>query len=325
MAEDPLAAFPDGQGAGEGELADDGTALQDVMKILEAGGEGLPGEEAEVKEEKPVVKEPLAELKEPSEEEIPEDEIVEEEPEEEVEEEEVEEEPAAGGEAPLTADEFLNRLEVLQQENARLTGLVSATPTGPAPVVPDVPKEQPFPDYMFNIPSNMMEGLAAEELPERTRAMQLLLQAASTAVHKSIREEMHSELKLHGQTLIENIDSANAQREHSRTIAQDFYGTYPELDRPIFRRVVDSVQSRVQASRTDATWNPKLRDAIAKEAIREIKSQTGVELKLGKKVARPRPPGKKAPRIVKKGTRGVADPRTSIAKDIVSLRDGTEF
>ena len=320
----------------EEEFATDGSALQDIQSLLGGGDENpLPGtddtgdREEEREEETPEDEEEIEGAGDEGEEE--EEASAAEEAAQDVaedEEEEEEEEATTGPDLVLT-QQLADQTRLIAEQGAQIQQLMLQAQ---APKEEEAkPEAAEIPDYTFNIPSNLIEALVSGDPNQANQALTLLLKGAATAVHKSVREEQETLRNQAMQGVQANFRSENTAQQQRQAIVSDFYGTFPGLNRPIFKQIVDQVSDTVQRRRGDTLWTPELRDAIAAEAVQQIKTQTGLDVDLASKVpAEAKVPGKtsskkkaKAKKVVRGKGRRASSSNSKVTDDILSLLDET--
>lgn len=186
--------------------------------------------------------------------------------------------PAEGGSqapqpAPTPAQLDAREVELgeLRRQLSEMQGMITAM-RQPAPPVQNAAPQQPvaddLPSYQFPIPPALMQAMASEDVSERTTAVQHLVAGIGRAVHRQIRTEMEGRFR----TLPDQFGQIIQSREQAREIFNDFYGTYKDLNDPMFYPLVQAVHQSLGSD--GQTWSAKLRDKIA----------TAVYAKLGRQM-----------------------------------------
>lgn len=168
---------------------------------------------------------------------------------------------------PAAPDPREQELTELRAQLAELRGFVEAS-RQPMPAVQ--PTAQPaaavdqVPPYMFQIPQQLMQGLASEDIAERTTAVQHLLAGMARSVHRTLSQQMEERFR----AVPEHVQTIVNGREAAREIFNDFYGAYPELRNPALMPVVQQISSTFE--RNGEKWSAKLRDKIAAEVYKTL-------------------------------------------------------
>lgn len=135
---------------------------------------------------------------------------------------------------------------------------VGATATAPKPDAPRPDVE--FQPYGFQIPPQLLQGMASEDIGIRGQATAALVNGVAGAVHTSVVQHMRREL---GPVLNHMISTAIENYRQSQETQMDFYGTYPEFNKPELKAIVHQIGIQVAREMNARGWNPQLRDAIA--------------------------------------------------------------
>lgn len=170
-----------------------------------------------------------------------------------------------------------------------------------------------FSDYTFNISPKLYNGLfnpdATEE--ERVNCLQGFASGIATTVHNKILESLGSWTKENFQAVPRAIDYILSQREKTqnsvKSIRDDFYGTFPELNRPELAPLVRATIQAVQKETRAKVWNAQLRNTVG-ERIKTILS--AYSQPTAPKVAPKITPASVAPRVTKPTA---ADPNSTDA------------
>jgi hypothetical protein len=129
--------------------------------------------------------------------------------------------------------------------------------------------DQPsIPNYAFRVPDQLWDQIESDDPNERRQGIGQLLQGVAQAVHQQVQTEYQQQLQnLRQQELPQTIQQTVQQREQQREVYQDFYGTYPDLNHPELRQVVQNAgqqeASLRQARGQSVEWGPDFRDAVA--------------------------------------------------------------
>ena len=179
-------------------------------------------------------------------------------------------EPAAPTARELELTKELERLRADMTSVAALRQEVEALKrgaSGPAAGGPGPAPDADMPAYMFDLPDELVNGLASEETSVRKRALQFLVQGVGRAIHQEMAKVVENKVSIVPQMVLGRVEAerqAAGERERVRT---DFYGRWPALAKPELEEFV-AVVGRKVADETGLTeWSPALRDAIGARAM----------------------------------------------------------
>lgn len=138
-------------------------------------------------------------------------------------------------------------------------------------------KKKEFSDYSFNISPKLYNALFGSEVAdeERMMALQGFASGIATTVHNNIMESLGSWTKRQFNAVPRVVNYLVEQREASRattkSLRDDFYGTFPELNKPelspIIRATIQSVQKETGAK----VWTPQMRNLVG-ERVKKVLS-----------------------------------------------------
>ena len=129
-------------------------------------------------------------------------------------------------------------------------------------------KAREFSDYTFNISPKLYNGLfnpdASEE--ERIMALQGFASGIATTVHNNIVNSLGNWTREQVQAIPGVIKYMMASREQAqssaKSIRDDFYGSFPELNKPelapLVRATIQSIQKETKAT----TWTPQIKNLV---------------------------------------------------------------
>lgn len=194
---------------------------------------------------------------------------------------ETESAPAPGGAQAPSYPEFqtLKELVLQQNETIRLLreqvqgGRTSTTERSSAgsvqPPSQQAGQSDDVPAHEYDIPDNLLNGLASDDMDVRKRAVQLLVKGTAQNVHRAMREELRQALD---RTRSQIASDSNTQSE-SQAIMRDFYSTFPQLNHEGLRNFVREATQQVSTEQGGfKAWTSEFRDAIGRRAIRNIQS-----------------------------------------------------
>lgn len=149
------------------------------------------------------------------------------------------------------------------------------------PVVDDKPK---LPQYDFNIPDELIGALTGDDLGKFKQGVSALAKGIAMATHAQMVKHLEEAMSPRFAAIPELIQTmANNQRQ-LKTVHDDFYGKYPELNHPELKGFVKTIGEQVAKELGKKAWDAELRDSTAKR-VKEILSVT-----TGKKTEAKAPP-----------------------------------
>lgn len=172
------------------------------------------------------------------------------------------------------AETDAQRVTRLEAELAAMRSILTAQPAPvpqQPPTQPQAPAEDPLPSYDFNVPAGLVDALADENPTRRAEALRALCTGVAESVHRQVRAEYRPWMQRQHQEL-------QAAEERRQSVQRDFYGTYPQLDHPGLRGIVEWASGQaIAARRGNATWDTALRDDIARRAIAVIQGMPSAQ------------------------------------------------
>lgn len=133
------------------------------------------------------------------------------------------------------------------------------------------PEDDPVPDYLFDIPSNIVEGLAAEEPQQRKQALQQLVRGLGMEVHARVREDMNKRIQ-NVRSEAQQTQQETQQQSQVENIRKDYFGQYPKHDSDLIRPVVNRKAQEVFNEWGVREWTQNVRDEIGKRVDRELRT-----------------------------------------------------
>jgi hypothetical protein len=207
--------------------------------------------------------------------------------------------PAAPTQAPQAAPG--PDLTGLQAQVAVITDhLLRAPAAAPSPQA--APPEVPLPThgYAFTIPDALVAAMASDNPAERGQAIGALVQGTARNIHSEVVRHMRGEIM---RAVPQLIQRAIAESSTQQAVANDFYGTYPEFNRPEIKQLVGTIAPQVAQRMGIQGWTPALRDAVAQEVRNLLASVSGQVPQ-----AQPQTPMPQAPTLLNGGARPAAAP-----------------
>jgi hypothetical protein len=123
--------------------------------------------------------------------------------------------------------------------------------------------------YNYQLPQEMVNRLRSEDPAEFSQTFGQLLQTVAANVHYNLQQQLTQK-----EQEVQNWVAQETQRKYQEMyqqqqekdrVAKDFYGTYPELDRPELRQLVVTAAQQVlqEPGMHGASWNENVRDRVA--------------------------------------------------------------
>lgn len=151
-----------------------------------------------------------------------------------------------------------NPLEKTVRELQAKIETLTAAQTPAEPTSPSEPKPAEVPPYAFNLPDALLTGLASEDPAERKHATGALLTGAAQAIHRTVMANVETMLN----RMPELVQGMLVQHQQQQEIFQDFYGSYPELNKPELRPLVLNTAKQVLQETGAQSWSPEVSKAI---------------------------------------------------------------
>lgn len=181
---------------------------------------------------------------------------------------------------PAKAAETPSELERLRAQNAemqkQLSQLLDAfqkqTTAAQKPAEPQKAggkAEDDADNVILDIPPALAEMLESEDPAERTQGMRYLASGAATAAVAHVKQML---APIFRQGLPRMIQQVVHQQETRKTVDQDFYGKFPQLNKPELHNFVLQVGREVAAETGKKAWDGELRDAIGQRVIERLSS-----------------------------------------------------
>jgi hypothetical protein len=159
----------------------------------------------------------------------------------------------------------------LKEANEALAAMRDAA-KAPAKAEPTQPQggaseADTIPAYNFNIPDGLVDKLASEDPRDRKEGLGVLIQGASRAVHKAIRDEVMQHIAPAVVRLaVEQVRGRATEAEAMQTIRGDFYGSYPELNKPELIPLIGQMAAQLAAELGVNGYTPEFKAALAARA-----------------------------------------------------------
>lgn len=159
---------------------------------------------------------------------------------------------------PPVADPVVAELQAIRQSLAQSA---PADPPAPKETPPEPP---PFADV--RVPPELVAALRSDDPNEAAVAVNLLVQGAATMAYRKFQEDF---TKFQNEGLPSFIASTRQVEEQARTIKTDFYGKYPELDKPELYPLVQTVAAEMIKAQGQnfKGWDEAFRDAVGTRVV----------------------------------------------------------
>lgn len=149
-------------------------------------------------------------------------------------------------------------IETLKRTSQPKAGSDAAQPQAPDPL-------RDVPAYQFNLPPQVLNGLAHEDPAVRGQTLSAVISAVGRTIHQQVLNQVHANLDALRQTIPEAVYGTVSETEMQRTVNTDFYGKYPQYNTPMMRPLVQ--MALVQVAKANPAlaangWTPELRDAV---------------------------------------------------------------
>lgn len=193
-------------------------------------------------------------------------------------------------EAAAETPEPQKETQILEQIDQKLEALTAPQEQQEENPADDVNLLVQPPAYDFNIPDELINLLGSEDPVERKTALTNLAKGVAQGVHQTLGAVVNSYVEKVSEYIPQAIEQYNIQQRAMEDVRKDFYGKYPQLDKPELRQYIYNVAPHVMNELGLTEWNEQARDAIADRVFSTLgipKEQT--------KQAQQTPPPAKAP------------------------------
>lgn len=156
--------------------------------------------------------------------------------------------------------ELLKKSYAEAQAQLRMQQAQGAQPQQPAQPKSEAPDPLTHvPAYQYTVPPQLLAGLRSEDPAEQAGAVGALIQGVSQTVHQQVLGQMRQAFQTVPQMVYSQINTVRTQQE----VFQDFYGSYPELNRPELYPVVAQCGAALMQETGQMTYSPQMKQAIA--------------------------------------------------------------
>lgn len=149
-----------------------------------------------------------------------------------------------------------------------LARLAAAKATQPEATVETPKKEEPVFNYR-GFPKEITTLLNSDDFAEREQGLAIVFSAVANQVYKRATEDLTKRIEEQYLGRVQEMIQERYQQEQLRqTVAEDFYGKYPQLNTPDGQMLVGTVakaiyDKRAKEGKPTNAWDAKIRDEIA--------------------------------------------------------------
>lgn len=199
--------------------------------------------------------------------------------------------PASGESEAVTA--LQEQLRQSQVQIANLTTQLQTMQQQQPTAKPDDSDKggDDIPQYSFEIPTHIAEGIADEDPSNRAKAIQQLVMGLGQTIHKTVREEFDGKMKAAMQEFSQTAESQTQRTTQAERIKKDYFGKFSHHDTDVIRPVVQQVSADVMREWGVAEWSERVRDEIGKRVDGKLQ-QAGLIVGQPTPPAPPKPPAK---------------------------------
>lgn len=128
-----------------------------------------------------------------------------------------------------------------------------------------------IPDHMYTVPAQVLSALRSEDPNEVGQGMSQLISMTIRTAHRAMRQELNAALDaLRNEQLPSMLNAHQQHQAQSRTIYEDFYGTYKDLNDPALYPLVTSIAMQNFKAGKFREWSPQAKTLIANEVYRVL-------------------------------------------------------
>lgn len=179
--------------------------------------------------------------------------------------------PVQAGSPVQSGSELDQVLRTLAETQRTVMELVARQQTPAAPTTPTAPTQPEVPQYEFNLTDDMDKLLLSEDPTDRRRALLMMAQGVAQSVHRRVREEYRQHFTDAIGKYEKTFNGRLSAIGSAQRIYNDFYGTYPQLQKEELLPVVQAVTGQVTKEMGNS-WSPQIRDEIARRVFTVLTS-----------------------------------------------------
>lgn len=173
-----------------------------------------------------------------------------------------------------TYEQVLEQNRVLSEQNRQILEMLAKGQT-PQPATPAAPAEPTTPEYMFEIPQQIWTMIQSDDPAQAQRGLAALIAGMGKTVHQHVRQEYEGKLREAIQNARQTFATDTQRAATATQVYNDFYGTYPQFNRPELRELVAAATNAVVKETQATQWSAGLRDQIGERVSSIISSVTG--------------------------------------------------
>ena len=137
------------------------------------------------------------------------------------------------------------------------------------PPATEAPTESAEPDNFFadiQVPVELLNAIRSDDPAQASMAFTAFAQGTMNTVYKRVRNEL---AEFVSQALPELIDSRTASVAETKRVEQDFYGTYPQFNKPELKPLIAKIGAQIAAELGPnfQGWNEHFRDLVGSRAL----------------------------------------------------------
>lgn len=137
---------------------------------------------------------------------------------------------------------------------------------GPA----DPPAYDKVPDYGYNIPAEIIQGLSNEDPAIVTKSLGTLMTGVSRHIHQTVHNNVKEMIR---SSLIPYLMNQVREEMTTAEIFRDFYGTYQDLNDPVIRPMIVSVAQQMGQQMPNFAYGPQFKQQLAQAVYARLGKQ----------------------------------------------------
>jgi hypothetical protein len=158
-------------------------------------------------------------------------------------------------------------LQVVMRQQEQLGQLTSRV-AGP-PAEPEEPEGPPVPDYMFEVPDQLLEMVRSEDPNVQKAGLAHMIGGMAQAIHRKMYGELQNSLT---PVIDQRVNVVRSEADRRRAMHDDFYGTYKFLDNPRLKPMIATVATQVAAEWRTNEWSPQMRDEVYRRVVDDLRT-----------------------------------------------------
>lgn len=122
-----------------------------------------------------------------------------------------------------------------------------------------------IPEFDYTISDEHIEALGSQDPKVFKGGVAALAKGLSAGIFAHIVNHLHESYNPRFDSIPVQMMNVLAAKEQADNVRKDFYGTYPELDHPQLKGLIEQVGKAKAKELGKTVWDKELRDATAKE------------------------------------------------------------